>query len=162
MIILRREWLGLAVAMLYCVFAEMAIFGWLLVPATIPAYASTGASVIAIGVWFWSQWLICKRLRESSGGAVERELRMLSERSEQAIQANNLSEAHDLLRMALMINDEDSEINKRWAGLMGLMGRSEAAKRAWRRVLQLERRPSERRAAQEALARLATVSCRDV
>lgn len=154
LIVLRREWLGFAIALLYCVFAQIAILGYLLIPATIPRYVTAGAAVAAFSVWLWSQWLFFERRRLSTGEAVERELRILSERCTEAIKANNLPEAHDLLQMALMINDEHLALNKQCAKVMTMMGRLDDAARAWRRVLQLEREPAERRAAKLALAEL--------
>ena len=156
LIILRREWLGFALALLFCVFAQIAILGYLLIPAAVPGYVTAGTAVAAFAVWLWSQWLFFERRRLSTGEAAERELRVLSERCAEAIKANNVAEAHDLLQMALMINDEHLAINKQWASVMEMMGRFDDAARAWRRVLQLEREPAERRAAERALAELPT------
>lgn len=156
LIILRREWLGFALALLYCVFAQIAILGYLLIPAAIPRYVTVGAAVAASAVWVWSQWLLFERRRLTTGEAVERELRKLSEQCADAIKANNLAEAHDLLQMALVINDEHLAINKQWASVMEMMGRPNDAARAWRRVLQFEHEPAERRAAERALADLPT------
>lgn len=156
LIVLRREWLGFALALLYCVFAEVAILGYWLIPAAIPGVVTAGTAVAASAVWLWSQWLFFERRRSSTGEAVERELRMLSDRCADAIRADNVTEAHDLLQMALMINDEHLAINKQWAKVMVIMGRFDDAARAWRRVLQLEREPAERQAAEKALAELPT------
>ena len=82
----------------------------------------------------------------------ERELVLLGKRSDEALESNNLSEARDLLRAALTINDEHVSTNVRWAELMTLMGRPEEASRAWRRVLQLDHSPQGRQRAAAALA----------
>lgn len=158
LIALRREWLGLAVALLFWVLAEIGIIGLWLTPATIPARVSVGMLIAAFTVWAGCQWLLIKRIRVATGDAVERELTLLSRRVEEAIAKNSLAEAHDLLRAALMLNDEHLEINRRWADLMTKMARNREAARAWHRVIHLEPDPEKRRAARRELEQLSAES----
>ena len=152
LIILRREWLGFALALLFWVLAEMGLVGWLLVPAMIPGWVSGVALAGGGSVWGWSQWLLVRRMRTSCGEAAARELALLGRRSDEAVAGNDLSEARDLLRAALTINDEHVATNVRWAELMARMGRLGEASKAWRRVLQLDGDGEGRRKAAEALA----------
>lgn len=154
LIVLRREWLGFALSLLFCVLAEIGLVGWLLVPATMPGWVSGLALAGGGGVWGWSQWLLLRRIRTSCGEAAERELQVLGRRVDEAVAANNLSEARDLLRAALTINDEHVATNVRWAELMMLMDRCGEASNAWRRVLQLDGDAEGRRKAAAALGAL--------
>jgi Flp pilus assembly protein TadD len=64
------------------------------------------------------------------------------------------AEALDILQVAMTLSDEDVAANIQWAELMTLMGRFRQARRAWRRVLQLDRTGQHRRRTTEALAAL--------
>ena len=151
---LRREWLGVAVAILFCVLAEIALLGWLLMPAVIPGWVSAGALVAATAVWGWSQWLLARWVRLSCGQAAERQLAGLLRRADEARAAAQLDEAADLVRAALRMNDEHVEGLRRWAELMTQTGQRAEAARAWRRVLQLNQDADVRREARAALEEL--------
>lgn len=155
LIVLRRAWLGFAVALLFCVLSEIGLLGWLLIPATVPRWVSVAALAGGASVWGWSQWLLVRRYRISCGVAADRELRLLGRRSDEAIAANKLSEARDLLLAALTINDEHVETNLRWAQLLTRMGHRREASKAWQRVVQLDGSPERRREATRALVLLA-------
>jgi hypothetical protein len=154
LIVLRREWLGLALAVLFALLAEVALAGALIVPATIPVSLTTLSFSAAVLVWIGAQWRLLVRLRAAYGPAVERELASLRERAAAALAKRDYVDARDILSVALTINDEDVACNVQWAELMTLMGRFPQARRAWRRVLRLDRDDTHRRTAVEALASL--------
>ena len=79
----------------------------------------------------------------------------LVERAAEAVARRAYAEATELLQVAMTLDDEDLPASIRWAELMTLMGRFGQARRAWRRVLQLDRSSGRRRRqALEALASL--------
>lgn len=151
LIALRREWLGLAVAMLFAVLAQIALLGWLVIPVTISRWVSIGAGIAAAGVWWWGQWLTLQRIRQAASPEIERELAALADRARIAIREGNTDEARHLLQTALAINDEDVPANACWAELMTEMGSHSEACRAWRRVLALARDSETRSHARRAL-----------
>ena len=154
LIVLRREWLGLAVAVLFGVLAEVALLGGLIVPATVPAWVTTLCLSAAVFVWLGAQWRLVARLRVADGPALQGELTSLRERAAAAAAGRSFSQAGDILRVALTLNDEDLPCNVQWAELMTLMGRFPQAERAWNRVLRLDHTGEYRRQALEALASL--------
>ena len=151
LIALRREWLGFALALLFCLTIQVAVVGSLLTPASVPPWGRWSAGTAALAVWCWSQWLFRRQLSIATGETPERELRLLCRRAAEAVDAERLEEAGDLLRAALTLNDEDVEVNVCWARLQMRMRRRPEARRAWRRVLQLCAKADVRREATEAL-----------
>jgi len=154
LILLRREWLGLAVALLFTILAEVTLLGVLILPATIPPWMTTLCFSAALLVWLGAQWRLYVRIRIATGPAVERELRLLRQQAAEAVARQAYAEAADILQVVLTLDDEDVPANAQWAELMTLMGRFRQARRAWRRVLQLDRASQHHRQATEALASL--------
>ncbi|MHC4609438.1 MAG: hypothetical protein ACYS7M_03730 [Planctomycetota bacterium] len=154
LILLRRDWLGLATALLFTILAEVALLGLLILPATIPPWMTTACLSAALFVWLGAQWRLWVRVRVVTGPAVERELALLRRRSAEAVANEAYAEALDILQVAMTLSDEDVAANIQWAELMTLMGRFRQARRAWRRVLQLDRTGQHRRRTTEALAAL--------
>ena len=158
LIALRREWLGVANALLFGVLAEVALLGGLLMPAAISAAVTVSASMAAGAVWLWSQRYWWRRWREAGGNAAFRELALLRDRASEAATTGNLIEAIDFLNAALLINDEDLEANTRLAELFERIAQNGAAAKAWRRVLQLEPDSHRRERIIERLAALKKAS----
>ena len=154
LILLRRDWLGLAAAVLFAVFGEIVLLGLLLVPATIPAWLTTLSFSAAVFVWLGAQWQLAIRIRSATGPGVERELAALRRRAVDAVSRQAFSEATDILRVALTLDDENIEANIQWAELMTLTAKFREADRAWHRVRQLDRSGDYARIAKEAQAAL--------
>jgi len=152
LILLRREWVGLATAGLFTVLAQTAILGWWVVPLDIPVWVATACGAGAALVWLQSQWSVWRRVRAIYAPALLRELADLRAQAAEALARGDLEEAHRVLLVALAVNDEDVELMMLWAALMQRMGRLRAARRTWRRVLALDAPGPQRQAAQEALA----------
>lgn len=154
LIVLRREWLGLAAAALFGVFGQVTLLGLLLLPATIPTWLTTLSFSAAVFVWLGAQWRLAVRIRTATGPDVERELAFLRDQAAEALARQAYAEATDILRVAMTLNDEDLDANIQWAELMTLTGKFRQAARAWHRVLQLDRTSQHTRRAREALAAL--------
>lgn len=154
LIVLRREWLGLAAAALFGILAQVALLGLLLLPATIPAWLTTLSVSLALFVWLGAQWLLWMRWRTATGPGMERQLSALCERAADALSRQAFAEAAEILEVALTVNDEDLAVNVKWAELMTVTGQFPKARQAWRRILSLDRSGDARRLALEALAAL--------
>lgn len=152
MILLRREWLGITLAALFTVVAQIAILGYWVVPLDIPRWLTTTGAVVTIAVWLLAQWLVWRRAGLLSAPALASELVELRQRAADALARNDHAEAHRVLLVTLSVDDEDVESAVLWARLMTAMGREDEARRGWRRVLALDAPEDHRTAAQNALA----------
>ena len=74
LIVLRREWLGFAISILFVVLTQIAIFGLLIVPLDLPRWAVVVALAGMAGVWGLSQWLVVVRGRLVASPELESEL----------------------------------------------------------------------------------------
>ena len=154
LILLRREWLGLVLAMLFCLFAQIGLWGLFIVPASIPGWITAGALAGAGLTWIGAQYTLVIRLRRAFGPGTAREVERLCRLAEEAIAAADYTKAEELLLVAMTLNDEAPRVNVHWAQLMTAMGRFRHARQAWNRVVQLSRTSTEQRQAAEALAAL--------
>lgn len=157
LVVFRREWLGLAIALLFSLLAQVALWGWWITPATIPVLVSAAAGVAAGVVWAGAQWLACMYARRMPGVSAAQELKRLQSQADQAAAHERFDEARDLLQMALTINDDDVELQVRWARLMSLTGDARAARSAWKTVLKLDAPRPYRTEAAAAVERLASL-----
>jgi len=154
LILLRREWLGLVLAVLFCLCAQIGLWGLFIVPASVPGWI-TGSALAGAGLtWIGAQYTLVIRLRRAFGPGIAREILHLCESAEEAIAAAAYDRAEELLLVALTLNDEDPRVNTLWAQLMTALGRFHHARRAWKRVVQVAHDDPERRRAIEALAAL--------
>ena len=154
LILLRREWLGLVLAMLFCVCAQIGLWGLYIVPASIPGWVTFSALAGAVLAWICAQYTLVIRIRRAFGPGIDHEIGHLCRLAEEAVAGAQYDKAEEFLLVALTLNDEDSRVNALWAQLMTALGKFHDARRAWRRVAQLSPTQSERRQAAEALASL--------
>lgn len=151
---LRREWLGCALAVLFAVFAEAAIAGVLLVPGVIPVWIMYLAFAAAGATWLVGQLLLRKQMGVMLDPARKEEIALLRDRAAEAASAGKHTEAVDLVRLALVLDDEDIETNHQWAELMTATGDSRQARKYWQRVKALDREKQYRREIAAALKAL--------
>ncbi|NOX57505.1 MAG: hypothetical protein GXP29_01435 [Planctomycetes bacterium] len=151
MVLLRREWSGLAVSVLFAVFAQILIFSKWITPLDVPGWASSVALGGACVVWAGSQWLVVRRIRAIRAPELAVELDHLRQQSIVAMEAGDFAEAHRELLVALSVNDEDAATWLLWSRLMRKMNKPRAARLGCRRVLQLSNNEQDRKAAREGL-----------
>lgn len=152
LVILRREWLGLCLALLYGLLAQTALWGVWLIPISIPRLVVVGSAISAAAVWAGAQWLLIQRWRLVAAPEVELELERLLAQADAAMETGELESARRILLVARSLNDEHIGVNMRWGRLMQLMGRFHRARSTWRRVLRLRPSDQQDRQAREALA----------
>ena len=154
LIVLRREWLGSAVALLFGMLAGSGIWGCLISPASAGtwtvALTLTGAALI----WLGGQILLHRQLAVFNDPSLALEVERLRQQAADSAGAGNYTEALSMLRLALSLNDEDLDTLVQQADLLTTLGRFREARRAWRQVEQLDRRQRYRRRIVEALQRL--------
>jgi len=152
LVILRRDALGVSLVVLFVILAQVAIWGLLLVPSSIPDFVSIAACVGAGVVWLAAQWMVHNQARRAFGVESERELALLRDRVARAIEDERYADARDLLGIGLQVDDEDLDLHVQTARLLMLVGQLREAQRAWRRVVQLDRAGQYRKEANTALA----------
>lgn len=153
LVILHQDIAGIALAVLFALFAQIALLGLLVVPANMPPMLSTAAGVVAGAIWLIAQWLGWKQARIVFGAQRERELHLLRERVTRAVEDKRYTEAGDLLNIATRIDDEDLDLHLQTARIAALTGQFHAARQAWRRVMQLDNAGLHRLEALEALGK---------
>jgi hypothetical protein len=154
LIVLRREWLGLALSVLFGVLSQLSIFGALIVPADIPRWVTWLSGAGALSTWALAQWLVRERVHFVSSPGLERELRTLCGRAREAIARKDWADANRVLRVATDLDDEDVEPILLWAELTTATGRVAEARRWWELLLRMDRSPDHREQALAALASL--------
>jgi tetratricopeptide (TPR) repeat protein len=152
LIILQREWLGVSMALLFVVLAQLGISGLWIVPEDVPRWQAVLSMAGAGLVWLAAQLLALTRYRTSVSPVVQREIDELRARAEAAMQAGDLAEARQTLQLALNLNDEDLPTLALYAQVLGRLGEARDARRSWRRVRALDRHGEFRAAADAGLA----------
>jgi hypothetical protein len=135
MIILRREWLGMAIVLLFVLFAQIAVFGWLIVPLDVPTWIAWSAGVAAAVIWAVSQWLAVVRLRFLASPELAAELAELEARARAAMSREDWNEARQSLLVATRLDDENVALAALQAELLTRAGNTRGARRIWKRVL---------------------------
>jgi len=143
LVLLRREWLGLAIALLFALVAQLALWGLFIVPDVIPQWLSVCSALIAGAVWLGGWPLVLARIRNVLGPEATSGFSLLCQRARDALEQRQFAQARDLLRLAFSINDEDIEVHYLMARLMTVVGNRREATKAWERVLKLN--PDDRR-----------------
>lgn len=115
LILLRREWLGLALAVAFTALAQVAMLGWWVIPLDIPAWLSGVAGLSAGVIWAQAQWLVHRRARWVAAPAFAQELADLRRRAAEALARGAHEEARRLLVVARSVNDEDEQVAAMWA-----------------------------------------------
>ncbi len=154
LVILRREWLGLSIAILFAVSAQLSIWGFAITPGSVPRSLAWLGLVVAGVVWAGAQWLGYARAQSVFSADSEEGLRLLCEQADIAVEQGRFSKAHDLLTIALRINDEDIEIQSRRARVLMLLGQFAESAQIWERVLVMNPDKELRREAIEAIEKM--------
>jgi hypothetical protein len=154
LIILRREWFGLTLTILFVILAQTGVYGLLYHGPGLSPVVAGGAAAAAIVVWVFAQWLVWTRAARVLGAGARRRIRVLLEQAEQAVEARRYADAIELLGVAVAINDEEVNVRLALARLLTVMGHFGEARRAWEAVLDLDVGGALRAEAVAALARL--------
>ncbi len=138
LILARREWSGLLLALLYGLFAQAALAGHFLAPAGIPRWLTIAATIAAALVWIAAQIVLARRIRWLKSPEARSQFDALVNESREAAARNDLETARASLAGALDIDDEHLDANAEFARLLMRMN-PRAARKIWRRVAALDR-----------------------
>lgn len=154
LVLLRRDWLGLSICLLFGLLAQLALWGLFIVPASVPGAVSAAAAVGALLIWGWAQWLVVGRARLVLGPVAKEAIEVLLARASEAMEKGEYQRCRHLVRLARSIDDGDAEVQHVWAHLLTVTGQFRDARRAWERLLLLEPTREARRTAIDALEKL--------
>ena len=108
LVLLRRPWLGVTLALLFSLSAHVVIAGLWIAPLAVPRVVLRVVAVAGVLIWVLTQWLVRIRIRLVLGGDARRAL--LRDRAIEAMQSGRYEESADLIRQALRIDDGDPEL----------------------------------------------------
>ncbi|MBN1341876.1 MAG: hypothetical protein JXQ73_04310 [Phycisphaerae bacterium] len=154
LVLARRERWGTSLAFVFAVFGQVVLFGGWITPSSIPRSMTLVAAVGAVATWLVAQGLLLSRLSVLRGPAFPSDKATLLQLGREALEDGIYVNARLAIESALALDDEDVVANVLWARLMTLMGRFSEARRAWRRVQQLDPGGDYRREAVAALRQL--------
>jgi len=135
----RREWFGVLLALLFGLCAQLALAAVFFAPASVPDSFAVIAALAAGVVWLVAQLALALRLRWLTSDDVRNRFELLLGDARRAREAGDIETARLAYRGALEINDEDLTANLEYARLMDGAD-PVAARRAWRRVRDLDPR----------------------
>ncbi len=118
LILRRREWLGLTLALLYALCGNLAIAAWLIAPDAIPAWLAMLATLLTGLSWLAAQGLFARHQAEMRRRA--RALATLLQEARQSLGANRLDVARVALESALEIDGEHVDVKALWVRLCAL------------------------------------------
>lgn len=110
LVLLRRAWLGLTLALLFSLSAHVVIAGLWIAPMAVPRFVLGAVVVAAVLVWMLTQWLVRVQVRLVLGADARRALVLLRDRAVEAMQAGRYEESAGLIRQALRIDDGDPKL----------------------------------------------------
>jgi hypothetical protein len=154
LILVRREWLGAALAALFGVLVQTGLWGCLIEPARMPTWLVAACLAGGTLVWLAAQYLLRQRLVLMRDPGVQRELARLRDQAAGHMANGVYKDAWAVLQVALAIDDEALDSNVQAAELLAALGRIAEARKAWRRVAQLDHGGLYRGRMLEALDRL--------
>ncbi len=137
LVVLRREWLGLATSVLFALLAIIFISSRWIIPSDIPSWAAYLSLIGLILVWVGSMVAVVQRARFVRDPEVIAEIKQLQQQGASAIEGGDLAEARRVLLVAINLDDEDAETWAIWSKLMEGQDNTRAAHVGWKRVLRL-------------------------
>ena len=149
LIVRRREWLGISIALLFGICGNVVLAGLLIAPAVFPVWLTTLAAILAVLTWGAAQVLLWKQ-----GTLLRRRTDLLDSLlldARGALERGDLPAAHVALESARVLDDENVELHVLWAALQQVEGNEHEVRRAWQRVLKLDRRGEYRTQAERAI-----------
>jgi hypothetical protein len=136
LIVLRREWLGLSLAVVFGICGNVALTGWLIAPAAVPAWLTLLAFVFTALTWLAGQLLLWRQMQSQS--RCESDMRVLLREARCALEKGEVEPAGVCLESALALDDENVELHLLRARLFTMEGDDRAARKALRRAAKVD------------------------
>jgi hypothetical protein len=131
LVVLGRPWVGVCLAGLFLLGAELGILGLLVTPTSLPQVLSVAALGAAAGIWLAGQILLAARIRFLRGPGLPRELAILHRLAQRAISRSDFGTAQAAIGVALSMDDSDVHSHVLRARILSLTGPRAKAQRAW-------------------------------
>ncbi len=135
LVLVRREWLGLALAMVFSICGNVVIAGRWIAPATVPGWMSWLALLIGAATWCLTQYLLWRQQR-TLHLAAQRIQTILAE-ARRAVEAGDLLLALRTLNLGAAIDDEHLELQVLRARILAQTGDWDASCKLWRWIIRL-------------------------
>jgi len=112
LVLMRREWLGLCLAVWFTAPAQVAVLGWWVLPDDIPPWMRGAAAALAAIGYLLAQVLLLRRIRWISDPRFAADLDSLFHRCGEAIESGDWITARNMLDVARRLDDEHPQINQ--------------------------------------------------
>lgn len=122
LVALRREWLGLSVAVWFSVALNSAVLGMWVLPSEMPMWFVLGGGTLAMVAHFLSQMWFVRQANLILSPQLEEDLTELCDRCRAAIDDQDFRTANRLLDMARRLNDEHPEAAVLRSKLLDIQG----------------------------------------
>jgi len=132
LVVLRREWLGLAMAVWFVAAAQVVVLGWWIIPLEWNRAVVNVAAVMAVVAYGLAQGLLVRQVRLVTAPEVDREIAVLCDRCRDCLDAGDVEGAHRAMEVARRLNDEHVQAARLRARVWALRGRPQRSER-WRR-----------------------------
>jgi hypothetical protein len=108
LILLRREWLGFCLAMVFGISGNIALAGWLIAPLAVPPALTTLALLLAIMSWLAAQLLLHREIAEARRQSAQ--LQVLLQGARASLGRGDLEAARLELEGSLALDAENAEV----------------------------------------------------
>lgn len=112
LVLLRREWLGLSLAVWFTALAQVAILGWWVLPGNVPNWMLAVAVSLAVVGYLMAQGLLLRQVRWLSGPQFTADLDSVFERCDEAVKSGDWATARNMLDVARRLDDEHPRIHQ--------------------------------------------------
>ncbi len=150
----QREWLGFVLAMAFTACAQITVFGTWIAPEAVAEWLTATGAGFAAAVWVVGQCLLRNSIRTRTRQARADQISTCFALADEATKLGRYDEACGAIDVAMTVDDENPETYARLARLSTLIGEYDRARKAWRRVAELDRRRVFRLEMADALDRL--------
>ncbi|MCB9852137.1 MAG: hypothetical protein H6819_03505 [Phycisphaerales bacterium] len=147
---IRREWLGLALALLFAVGVNIWIAGQWIAPLAVPRWLSFLALGMGIADWLAAQTLFVHLARRHD--AIQTEVDSLLSQAKRDASENDLDTALAVLEAATALDGERPDVLAAEADLLDACGKPAEARRLRRRILSIAPSSEWAAAAEKSLA----------
>jgi len=128
LILRRREWLGFFLAIVFGIWGNIVLAGWLIAPAAIPAWLTDLAFLFAVLTWITAQFLF--RRQGLSQVQCANDVSTLLREARRALDSGEVEPARTCIESGLAIDEENVELHALEARLLALEGSEVGARRA--------------------------------
>lgn len=147
LVLLKREWLGLVLALFFAACVSLFIAGQWIAPVVMPRWLVLGCLVLALLVWLFAQWLGWTRHRELA--ILHVRANELLARGQTLVGQGDLTAAVTAFDAARALEPERADVLLRLAELLDRTGDHAARDEVCRQILHVAPKSGEAKAARQ-------------